>query len=114
MSHSALPDPTIPSTTPPEDVIKWVLFYLNGFTTSVQQMTEVLATEQFVESHPKAIVTLRRRAADMDQFNQMLTRYLAERQPTLTALTIADSTQESTISSTVTTTASDQHREETH
>ncbi|MFN8420289.1 MAG: hypothetical protein U0528_13765 [Anaerolineae bacterium] len=75
---SNLPDPVIPPDLAPEEVIKWMQFYLNGFAKSVKQMAAVLATEQFVESHPKAIVTLQRRAADMDQFSDMISRYLAE------------------------------------
>lgn len=76
---SNLPDPVIPASTPPEEVIKWMIFYLSGFTTTVQQMADVLATEQQVEAHPKAIVTLQRRARDMMQFNEMLTNYLKDR-----------------------------------
>jgi hypothetical protein len=42
-------------------------------------MADVLATEAHVEAHPKAIVTLQRRARDMMQFNEMLTNYLKDR-----------------------------------
>lgn len=80
MTDSPLPDPVIPASTPPEDVIRWLLYYLGGFTNAVRQMTEVLATEQHVEAHPKAIVTLRRRVRDMDQFTMMISNYLRESQ----------------------------------
>ncbi|MBX3080937.1 MAG: hypothetical protein KF716_04835 [Anaerolineae bacterium] len=76
---SDLPDPVIPASTPPEEVIKWMIFYLGGFTTTVQQMADVLATEAHVEAHPKALVTLQRRARDMMQFNEMLSNYLKDR-----------------------------------
>lgn len=74
-----LPDPIIPSTTPPEDVLKWMIYFLGGFASTVKQMADVLGTEAHVEAHPKALVTLHRRAADMEQFTEMVTNYLEER-----------------------------------
>jgi hypothetical protein len=76
---STLPDPIIPLSTPPEDVLKWMNYFLGGFATTVKQMTDVLATESHVEAHPKALVTLQRRAADMEQFIQMVNNYLEDR-----------------------------------
>jgi hypothetical protein len=42
-------------------------------------MTDVLATEAHVDAHPKALVTLQRRARDMAQFTEMLSAYLKAR-----------------------------------
>jgi hypothetical protein len=73
-------DMSIPQTTSPEDVLRWTLVYLGGFANTVNQMTEILATEAQVESHPKALVTLRRRAAMMQDYSAQLKAYLDERQ----------------------------------
>jgi alkyl hydroperoxide reductase subunit AhpC len=77
-----LPDPVIPRDLAPEEVIKWMQFYMNSFANNIKQMAAVLATEQFVESHPKAIVTLQRRVKDMEDFSAMVSRYLEERKRT--------------------------------
>jgi hypothetical protein len=71
--------PNIPESAAPEDVLKWMTFYLNAFASTVDRMASVLATEAHVESHPKAIVTLQRRARDMQQYSEMIQNYLARR-----------------------------------
>lgn len=80
-----LPEPAIPSSASPEDVLKWMAFYLSGFANVVSQMVDVLATEAQVEAHPKAIVTLHRRAQDMQQYSHMVKDYLDERAQQISA-----------------------------
>ena len=70
----------VPASAPPEEVLKWMLFWLKSYTNSVTTWTQLLATQPREATHPQTVELLIKRAGQMNDLHEQVSDYLRKRE----------------------------------
>jgi hypothetical protein len=70
----------VPASAPPEEVLKWMLFWLKGYTNSMTTWTQLLATQPGQATHPQTVELLIKRAQQMNDIGEQVSDYLHRRE----------------------------------
>ncbi|HVO44526.1 MAG TPA: hypothetical protein VMT34_17995 [Aggregatilineales bacterium] len=70
----------VPASVPPEEVLKWMLFWLKMHNTSITRWTHLLATQPLEATHPQTVELMVKHAQQMTELQEQVSDYLRRRE----------------------------------
>jgi len=70
----------VPASAPPEEVLKWMLFWLKSYTNSINSWTHLLASQPIEATHPQTVELMVKRAQQMTDLQDQVAEYLDKRE----------------------------------